>query len=109
VNSHGRAFIAKELCVGDWITRVAADQPVLTKEPPIPDQRHWMALVHLGQEIIGPGLGRPGRLDLDQLIDLGGGEAGDRQIETEVERQVEFNEVLELDGQELTIPACKLS
>ena len=85
---------------------VAAGQPVLSDVPDI---------ARTGDRIAGKGLGNAvGRIGLTggraifQLaqgnVDLGQFEPGERQVVFDLERR----EILELQGQQVTIPACVL-
>ena len=81
------------------IKGVAADQPMWTKLPEV--TRATPDRTVTGYDVLFRRAGLLRRETLDQAVDLGYGKAGQADVEVEVERQ----EVLQLFGQDLLVPA----
>ena len=96
MNAHGSALISQKLGIGSFIPGIAADQAMFAEKPEIagPGDRRSSDIV--GQKVIRISVCDL-VLALDELIDLGRGKAGDGEVKVQLEREVELQQLLELE------------
>jgi hypothetical protein len=87
--------------------RIAADNAVVAKDPDIAEPRDRRRSAFRIPDLVILVLGRILFASLDKAVDLGRRETGDREVEGQIRRQINLEEPVELQGEQLRVPASE--